>query len=385
MVSVSKRTDDRPKPWMARWRDGDGKQHRKSFRRKVDADRFAVEVEHAMNAGTYIDPDAGKVTFRQFAEEWRVAQPHRTNTALRTKSQLTRHVYPVLGSRPLASIRTSTVQSLVTGLSPTLAPGSVRTVYATVRAVFGAAVRDRLIPLDPCVRIKLPDRPRVQVVPLTVDLVDALAAAIEPRYRGLVETGAGTGLRQGELFAVEESDIDFDSATLTVERQVQVGADNTLELCPLKNKDSYRTVPLGSIVVERLRAHLKQFPPVEVELLDRTGPRPIRRKARLVFTTPAGLAVGRNRFNDGPWAAARKAAGLPEATCHDLRHFFASALIRKGLSPKVVAARLGHADASITLRVYTHLWPDDEDRSRQAIDDMLRRADVPHMRPKPEG
>jgi integrase len=66
---------------------------------------------------------------------------------------------------------------------------------------------------------------------------------------------------------------------------------------------------------------------------------------------------------------------------HDLRHFFASLLIRAGLSPKVVAKLLGHADASMTLRVYAHLWPDDEDRSRQAVDDAFRRSDVPTVRP----
>lgn len=74
------------------------------------------------------------------------------------------------------------------------------------------------------------------------------------------------------------------------------------------------------------------------------------------------------------------AAGLAHATCHDLRHFYASALIRAGMNPKVVASRLGHADPSMTLRVYAHLWPDDEDRSRQAIDGVLGR-DAPTMRP----
>ena len=62
---------------------------------------------------------------------------------------------------------------------------------------------------------------------------------------------------------------------------------------------------------------------------------------------------------------------MASVTQHDLRHFFASALIRAGLSVKVVAERLGHANAAMTLNVYAHLWEDDEDRSRQAIDDAL--------------
>jgi integrase len=56
---------------------------------------------------------------------------------------------------------------------------------------------------------------------------------------------------------------------------------------------------------------------------------------------------------------------------HALRHFYASLLIRAGCSVKVVQARLGHATAAETLDTYAHLWPDDEDRTRQAVDDVL--------------
>jgi integrase len=72
--------------------------------------------------------------------------------------------------------------------------------------------------------------------------------------------------------------------------------------------------------------------------------------------------------------------GLPAVGCHGLRHFYASALIRAGLSVKVVSTRLGHSNAALTLNTYSHLWPDDEDRTRTAIDDIFR-SDVPRMRP----
>lgn len=56
---------------------------------------------------------------------------------------------------------------------------------------------------------------------------------------------------------------------------------------------------------------------------------------------------------------------------HDLRHYYASLLIRHGESVKVVQARLGHASAKETLDTYSHLWPDSEDRTRAAVDDVL--------------
>ena len=67
-----------------------------------------------------------------------------------------------------------------------------------------------------------------------------------------------------------------------------------------------------------------------------------------------------------------KAAGLPAGTgFHALRHYYASLLIRHGESVKTVQSRLGHASAVETLDTYSHLWPDSDDRTRDAIDSVL--------------
>jgi integrase len=72
------------------------------------------------------------------------------------------------------------------------------------------------------------------------------------------------------------------------------------------------------------------------------------------------------------WRAAVEMAGLPAGTgLHALRHYYASLLIRHGESVKTVQARLGHASAVETLDTYSHLWPDSDDRTRDAIDSVL--------------
>ena len=67
---------------------------------------------------------------------------------------------------------------------------------------------------------------------------------------------------------------------------------------------------------------------------------------------------------------ARRGTGL-----HELRHFYASLLIRHGESVKTVQRRLGHATAAETLDTYAHLWPDSDDRTREAIDSVLGAAE----------
>jgi integrase len=106
-------------------------------------------------------------------------------------------------------------------------------------------------------------------------------------------------------------------------------------------------------------AHLGAFPPLG---------------AGFVFVTVAGNPIRRTAFRD-VWRAAVMAAGAPAGTgFHQLRHFYASLLIRHGESVKTVQARLGHASASETLDTYSHLWPDSDDRTRTAVDSVLLRT-----------
>jgi hypothetical protein len=94
-----------------------------------------------------------------------------------------------------------------------------------------------------------------------------------------------------------------------------------------------------------------------------------------VFTNDYGEPIRRTRFSD-VWRKAARAAQLPKgASFHSLRHYYASLLIRHGESVKTVQAPLGHASAAETLDTYSHLWPDSEDRTREAVDAVL--LDVP--------
>lgn len=78
----------------------------------------------------------------------------------------------------------------------------------------------------------------------------------------------------------------------------------------------------------------------------------------------------RSTFGDH-WRAAVKAAGLPPTNYHSLRHFFISALIASGLDVKQVQTRAGHSSATVTLDIYGHLFPHEEDRGRGAIESLF--------------
>jgi integrase len=360
------------KRWQARWRNEAGRQRKQNFDRRVDAERALAAVKVDLLRGGYIDPRGGRITIQTYGEQWRLAQVHRPTTVAQVETSLRRHVYPMFGDRALGSVRPGEVQAWVRGLEQRLAPSTIEVVYSFLAGIFRAAVRDRLIITTPCVGIRLPKREPKRVVPLATERVEALIAAMPERYRALVVLAAGTGLRHAEALGVEVEAVDWLRRTLDVRQQLITMPGKPPYLAPPKTPASYRVVPLPQVVVDALAAHLAAFPAVEVELLDATvKPEPKLRPAALVFTNDADRPLRRTKFST-IWRPAATAAELGDGvTFHDLRHYYASLLIRHGESVKVVQKRLGHKSAVETLDTYSHLWPDSEDRTREAVDAVL--------------
>ncbi|HEX7277795.1 MAG TPA: site-specific integrase [Acidimicrobiales bacterium] len=356
---IEKRPRAKGVAWKAATRGPDGQVRSKTFERQADARRWLSTQEASIAQGAWIDPTAGRVTFGAYAEVWLAAQAHhRPSTRAKVESHLRCHIIPAFGDRPIGSIRPSEVKSWVASLAGVLAPATVEIVYRYLAAVFRAAVSDRVLAVTPCVGVKLPKIDRPKVHPLTTEEVQALADTVPPRYRAMVILAAGTGLRQGEAFGLTLAHIDFLRRTLRVEQQlILLGAEPIVG--PPKTAASRRTVPLPDVVLDALARHVAEYPP---------GP------DGFLFTDDRARPLRRNRFNE-VWHRATAAAAVPEGTgFHDLRHYYASLLIRYGESVKVVQDRLGHASAMETLDTYGHLWPDSDDRTRTAVDSVLGRG-----------
>jgi integrase len=180
---------------------------------------------------------------------------------------------------------------------------------------------------------------------------------IDPRYRAVLVLGAGTGMRIMEALGLTVDRIDFLRREIRVDRQLTRKGGRTPVFGPLKDrKNRPRTIPVGAAVIDALAGHLATYGP---------GPE------GLVFTTPQQGKVAMVAWGTA-WRAAAGECGIELGDgFHQLRHFYASTLIRGGCSVKEVQERLGHARASMTLDVYAHLWPSDEDRTRNVNDAAL--------------
>lgn len=352
--------------WRARYRDDQGKEHVRHFDRKKDGDEWLDEATAALVNGTHIDPSDGKTTFQEYADHYRSIQVHRPSTADRVQNALEKHTYPMFGHREMSSITPSEVQAWVKKMSLTMAPSTVAVIHGIVSSVFKTAVRDRKIHRNPCEGTKLPEVPPSKVTPPETAEIVALHGAIKDEYKALVHLIAASGLRSGEAFGLTVDRVDFLRGIVTVDRQALYPPKKPIQFGPPKRPASYRDIPVPRSLIEVLSLHIATFG---------TG------EHGLIFTDGEGGFVRRSSFSAKVWLPAIKSAGLKAGTrLHDIRHYYASLLIRNGESVKVVQKRLGHASAAETLDTYAHLWPDSDERTREIADLALV---VPESSPEP--
>jgi integrase len=353
MAHVEKRGANR---WRARYRDPIGRERSKTFATKRDAEQFLIKTEHDKHVGSYIDPRAGRRLFGDYATQWQATQVYRATTAELFDGNLTRHILPTFAHRPLASVQPSDVQAWIRKLSLTLAPTTVEVMYRELAMIFKAAVRDGLLVVSPCRDIRLPRIVPKQVAPLTTEQVQSLLGAAPDHLRALLVCVASSGLRQGEALGLTTDHVDFLRRTIRVEQQLVLLQGRPPYLAPPKTAASHRTIPVPQLLIDAVAEHTATY---------RAG------EHGLLFTNRDAHAWRRNRIGEA-WRATIARAGLPAGTrFHELRHFYASLLIRHGESVKTVQARLGHASAVETLNTYGHLWPDADDRTRDAVEEVL--------------
>jgi integrase len=367
--------------YRVRYTDPDGRERSKSFpdRDKRAAEAFLVTVEADKLRGSYIDPQAGRISLRRYASEWLASQTFDESTREATESRLRVHVYPYLGDRGLSSIRPSHVQAWDRALQQQgLAPTYRRVVFANLSAIFSAAVDDERIAKNPCraASVKPPRLVSRKVTPWPAGQVLDLHRALPARYRIAATIAAGCGLRQGEVFGLAVDDVEFLGRTLHVIRQIKLVRGKLIFALPKGRKT--RDIPLPETVATELAAHITAFPPLDISLPWET-PAGEPRTARLLLHTRERKALDRHHFNAYVWKTALAAVGIEPSRAngmHALRHFYASVLLDAGESIKALSEYLGHSDPGFTLRTYTHLLPTSEQRTRQAVDRVLTRGEA---------
>lgn len=175
------------------------------------------------------------------------------------ENSITKHVLPVLGAHPLASLRRSDVEALCASLR--LAPSTVAVVHQHLGQLLASAVEDGLIPKNPAAKARLPKREASKAQPVPLQVVERIQAALPEWLAVAVPLGVGVGLRQGEASGLAVDRVDFLRRTLRVDQQLICRHVPAPALAPPKTASSHRIIPLATFVLDDLADHLRRIPP----------------------------------------------------------------------------------------------------------------------------
>ena len=327
------------------------------FRTEAEAKEARDNARVAAPRGEYVDRSS--VTVEVYLREWllthSVAVKPKTLSGYRYDVE--HYVIPHIGGLRLQSLRPATISKLYRELldrggrgAKPLSPRTVDHVHRTLRKALGDAVRvDQSLTSNPVERATRPharheDRGGVWN---PTQLNEFLTAASRHRLGAFYRLAAYTGARRGELLNLRWTDLDLEASEVTFSGSTDVIDGQRVEGTTKGGRR--RIVSLDTGTVDIMREHRKAQ---RVERM--AAGRWWCDDDDLVFRAQEGSPL----HPDSVTALARKliaASDLPPARLHDLRHVHATTLLLAGVPVHVVAARLGHADPAITLRVYAHV------------------------------
>ncbi|HEY0216635.1 MAG TPA: site-specific integrase [Cellulomonas sp.] len=273
-----------------------------------------------------------------------------------------------LGPMPLTAITREAIARWVNALGKAKASGkTIKNKHGFLSAVLAHAVRDELIPSNPCTGTRLPRTIAPAMTFLTHDEYALFLDYFTPRWQPMITLMFSTGARFSELTALTVADVDIEAATLSI---TKAWKDNGKEIGPPKSKRSVRTLSLAPETIDVIK------PLVEGRAGD-----------ALLLTNTLGDAVRLQTFHDNVWnPAVRLANGEPAAAGkrvgrrkdaagkeikpakvgallgkrprpHDARHTCASWLLGAGVPINYVQAHLGHESITTTVDRYGHVMP----------------------------
>ena len=338
---------------------GTGKQVQRSITGKTQKEvaQKLKAATAALDNGTYIEPN--KQTVGQWMDIW--AETYLGSVKPRTldlyKAIIRLYIKPALGAVRLEELNAHTIQMFYNNLSkPTkerpngLSAKTIKNVHGVVHKALQQAVLTGYLRFNPADACTLPRIERKELVPLDDIEIAAFLAAIQGhRFETLYAVTLFSGLRESEVMGLMWDCVDFESGTITINKQLQRLRGNGGEYRFMSPKNGKKRIitPAASVMTMLKRHKVVQ---AKQRLFVGEG----WEDSGLVFTDELGHHLSQTLiYRDFKNIAA--SIGRPDARFHDLRHSYAVAALRAGDDIKTVQETLGHATAAFTLDVYGHV------------------------------
>ena len=327
-----------------------------------------------------VENHTARTTFGEWLGQWYktyVKPTIRPGTQENYENRIYKHIIPSIGKMPITKLtqaelvrfygelkssgRLQYTEQLGAGLSNKM----VRSCHALIKSALKKAVDEKLIKTNPADGCKLPSaQPKEMQILTPEEMQRFLIQAKHDGYYEIFLVALATGLRRGELMALQWSDINFKIGELKIRRSVR-RTNGELLVSEPKTNAGYRTIILPPGVLKVLAEYKKTI------------------SSRWMFPSP----VKEDSPRDPSTLAAKMKLVLERANCkivrmHDLRHTFCAMSLEHGMDIKTLSEIIGHESAATTLNIYAHVTDAMQAQAARIIDKGIAGNDVPTDEPE---
>ncbi len=359
--------------------DGKRKQlKRRGFETKRAAQAALTALQADKQRGVLVVPR--RATLGKFLlDDWLPARrvTLRSSTAASYEQLIRNYIVPTIGGVRLQAVDGSMLNRLYGELLTSgrttvrrnagagLSPKTVRNLHGVLSRAFRHGVRWGHLQRNPCDAADPPRGASPEMKVWSGEELRAFARSVaEHRWAGIWALIATTGMRRGEVLGLRWSDVDLDAGTVAI-RSTRIRFGTTITTSTPKTARGNRTIAIGPVTVNALRGWKRQQNADRLlagaSWADCSG---------LVVTNVDGSPPNPEAFSN-LFVELAVRAGLPVIRLHDLRHSYATAALASGVPVKVVSQRVGHADVGVTLKVYAHVLPGDDEDAALRADSLL--------------
>lgn len=279
--------------------------------------------------GTATVHSGANTTLGEWMNAWLFSQETLKPTTKNVyKGHIKNHIIPAMGQIRLYKLNSELLQIFINNLN--LSPSTVKTIFSILKSGLCAAQEQGFI-RNIWAKVKLPKSEKSIVRILSVSEQQRLETILQEDEDIGILICLYTGMRIGELCALQWENVDFENAVIRV-MGTQARTEDGIEILKPKSKSAKREIPIPPFLLDRIN----NIPKPGKFVLTRQG-------------KPFDVRTYRRHFK-----TRLKQADLPDIKYHSLRHTFATRALEVGMDYKTLSEILGHSSVGITLDLYTH-------------------------------
>jgi Site-specific recombinase XerD len=354
---------------------------RSGFRTQGEALEALSKEVASYSEGRYVR--RSRQTLAQYLETWLTEHADSNlvgKTTERYRELVEKYIAPRIGHIPLQELDPFQLERMYADLrkkgglrGKPLSPRTVQQIHAVINSALNRAVRWKQLVVNPAKACELPKREHRDVIMPDESDTKLILESLKSTELYLVALiAAHTGMRRGEILALAWACIDFDANVMKVSRSLQETRAGGLKFKTPKSRKP-REFPFSSVLRNALLAH-RTRQEANRQLF---GP-DYRAELDLVVCEANGAAIHPDRFSSA-YCRHIKKIGKRGMSLHTLRHSHASTLLANGVPVTAVSKRLGHAQVSTTLNIYSHAFSRDELRAAEVMDQVYGESEQPKL------